>query len=92
MVIKIDDIKKDSIDIIDSVLREYIDSIKTQMFTTRSLSNPNNILNTSGLYEEIDEIVVDQYELVNSYLENVLISLDKSLLDYKKFKNKYKTN
>ena len=92
MVIKIDDIKEDSIDIIDSVLREYIDSIKTQMFTTRSLSNPNNILNTSGLYEEIDEIVVDQYELVNSYLENVLISLDKSLLDYKKFKNEDKTN
>lgn len=88
MVIKIDEIREESIDFIADALKEYILAIKGEMFTKDNLVNPYNVIAKAGLDDDIDEIIDDDSRIVNSYIDNVLVSLDDSLMNFKKFKEK----
>lgn len=88
MVIKIDDVNKDGISIIDNVLDEYVNAIKSQMFNKNSLVNSHNVIENSGLNDDFNKIIEGETALINSYIDNVLISFKKSLKDFKEFKEK----
>lgn len=88
MVIKIDKINVDGIDIIEAVLEEYIDAIKEQMFTKESLLNQHNAIENSGLNEDFEDILKNENALINSYIDNVLLSFNKTLEDFKNMKEK----
>ena len=88
MIIKIDDINTDSVDVLDRVVREYIEAIRGEMFEIDNLSNNNNILENAGLTEDFEKIIKKNNKLINSYIENVLVSFDTTLLDLKKFREK----
>ena len=88
MIIKIDDINTDSVDVLDRVVREYIEAIRGEMFEIDNLSNNNNILENAELTEDFEKIIKKNNKLINSYIENVLVSLDTTLLDLKKFREK----
>ncbi len=88
MIIKIDDINKDSVDVLDRVVREYIEAIRGEMFEIDNLSNNNNILENAELTEDFEKIIKKNNKLINSYIENVLVSFDTTLLDLKKFREK----
>lgn len=88
MVIKIDDINTDSIDVLDRVVREYVETIRSEMFEIDNLTNNNNVLENEDLTEDFDKIIKKNNKLINSYIENVLVSFDTTLLDLKKFRNK----
>lgn len=88
MVIKIDKVNKDSIDIIETVLDEYIEAIRSQMFTKDSLLNQHNVIENSGLNDDFEEIIKNENALVDSYIDNVLLSFKKSLDEFKQFKEK----
>ena len=86
MVIKIDEVNIDGIDVIDSVLDEYINAIKSQIFTKGSLVNAHNVIENSGLTDDFNSVIQGQNDLINSYIDNVLISFKNSLKDFKEFK------
>ena len=88
MIIKIDDINTDSVDVLDRVVREYIETIRGEMFEIDNLSNNNNILENAELTEDFEKIIKKNNKLINSYIENVLVSFDTTLLDLKKFREK----
>ena len=88
MIIKIDDVNTDSVDILDRVVREYMEAIQSEMFTIDNLSDNNNVIENAELKEEFEEIIRKNNKLVNSYIENVLVSFDTTLLDLKKFREK----
>ena len=88
MVIKIDDVNKDGISIIDNVLDEYVAAIKSQMFNKDSLVNAHNAIENSGLNDNFNKIIEEETALINSYIDNVLISFKKSLIDFKEFKER----
>ena len=88
MVIKIDKVNKDSIDIIETVLDEYIEAIRSQMFTKDLLLNQHNVIENSGLNDDFEEIIKNENALVDSYIDNVLLSFKKSLDEFKQFKEK----
>ena len=44
MVIKIDRVNVNSIDIIETVLEEYIEAIRSQMFNKETLMNQHNVI------------------------------------------------
>lgn len=88
MIIKIDDINTDSVDVLDRVVREYIEAIRGEMFDIDNLSNNNNILENAELTEDFEKIIKKNNKLINSYIENVLVSFDTTLLDLKKFREK----
>lgn len=88
MIIKIDDINTDSVDVLDRVVREYIEAIRGEMFEIDNLSNNNNILENAELTEDFEKIIKKNNKLINSYIENVLVSFDTTLLDLKKFREK----
>ncbi len=88
MIIKIDDINKDSVDVLDRVVREYIEAIRGEMFEIDNLSNNNNILENAELTEDFEKIIKKNNKLINSYIENVLVSFDTTLLDLKLFREK----
>ena len=88
MIIKIDDINTDSVDVLDRVVREYIEAIRGEMFDIDKLSNNNNILENAELTEDFEKIIKKNNKLINSYIENVLVSFDTTLLDLKKFREK----
>ena len=88
MIIKIDDINTDSVDVLDRVVREYIEAIRGEMFDIDTLSNNNNILENAELTEDFEKIIKKNNKLINSYIENVLVSFDTTLLDLKKFREK----
>ena len=88
MIIKINDVNKDGIDVIDNVLDEYVDAIKSQMFNKDSLVNAHNVIENSGLSDDFDKIIDGETALINSYIDNVLISFKKSLKDFKEFKER----
>ena len=88
MIIKIDDINTDSVGVLDRVVREYIEAIRGEMFDIDNLSNNNNILENAELTEDFEKIIKKNNKLINSYIENVLVSFDTTLLDLKKFREK----
>lgn len=88
MIIKIDDINTDIVDVLDRVVREYIEAIRGEMFEIDNLSNNNNILENAELTEDFEKIIKKNNKLINSYIENVLVSFDTTLLDLKKFREK----
>ena len=88
MVIKIDKINVDGIDIIEAVLEEYIDAIKEQMFTKESLLNQHNAIENSSSNEDFEDILKNENALINSYIDNVLLSFNKTLEDFKNMKEK----
>ncbi len=88
MVIKIDEIRTESIDFIHDALKEYILAIKDGMFTKDELVNPYNVIEQAGLDNDINEIIEDDNRIINSYIDNVLVSLETSLMNFKKFKEK----
>ena len=88
MIIKIDDINTDSVDVLDRVVREYIEAIRGEMFEIDNLSNNNNILENAELTEDFEKKKKKNNKLINSYIENVLVSFDTTLLDLKKFREK----
>ena len=88
MIIKIDDINTDSVGVLDRVVREYIEAIRGEMFEIDNLSNNNNILENAELTEDFEKIIKKNNKLINSYIENVLVSFDTTLLDLKKFREK----
>lgn len=88
MVIKIDKINKDSIDIIENVLDEYIGAIRSQMFTKDLILNQHNVIENSGLNDDFEEIIKNENALVDSYIDNVLLSFKNSLDEFKQFKEK----
>ena len=88
MVIKIDKINIDSIDIIESVLEEYIEAIRSQMFTKESILNQHNVIDNSGLTDDFLNVISNENALINSYIDNVLLSFNKTLEEFKQFKEK----
>ena len=88
MVIKIDEIKDEGIDLIDGALNEYIEAIKNYIFNIDSLINAHNVIDNSGLGEEFNKIIEGENALINSYLDNVLISFRDSLAEFKRFKKR----
>ena len=88
MVIKIDKINKDSIDIIENILDEYIGAIRAQMFTKDLILNQHNVIENSGLNDDFEEIIKNENALVDSYIDNVLLSFKNSLDEFKQFKEK----
>ena len=88
MVIRIDKIKPEGIDIIEAVLEEYIESIRNQMFTMDMIINQNNVIEETGLSDSISETVDNETALINSYIDNVLLSFNDSLEEFKRMKEK----
>lgn len=88
MVIRIDKIKPEGIDIIEAVLEEYIESIRNQMFTMDMIINQNNVIEETGLSDSISETVNNETALINSYIDNVLLSFNDSLEEFKRMKEK----
>ena len=52
------------------------------------LLNQNNVIENSGLNDEIEEIISNENSLINSYVDNVLLSFNNSLVDFKNMKEK----
>ncbi len=88
MVIKIDKINIDSIDVIENVLDEYIEAIRSQMFTKEAILNQHNVIDNSGLGDDFLNVINNENALINSYIDNVLLSFNKTLEEFKQFKEK----
>ena len=92
MIIRIDRLNENGVNIINNVLDEYINAIRSQMFTLDTLSNNYNVVENSGLKEEINSIINSENELINSYINNILVSFKESLLNYRDYKEERKNN
>jgi len=88
MVIKIDRINTDGIDVIEAILEEYIETIRGHIFTKDSLLNQHNIIEKTDLNDDLEEILDNEKALINSYIDNVLLSFNKSLEEFKNMKEK----
>ena len=82
MEIKINEIKENNTDEIISAIDKYVNKLKEEMIDTNKL----DIDNLEDIKEKVIELINDNNELVNSYIDNNLNNFKEKLLEYKEYK------
>ena len=82
MEIKINEIKENNTDEIISAIDKYVNKLKEEMIDTNKL----DIDNLEDIKEKVIELINDNNELVNSYIDNNLNNFKETLLEYKEYK------
>ena len=82
MEIKINEIKENNTDEIISAIDKYVNKLKEEMIDTNKL----DIDNLEDIKEKVIELINDNNELVNSYIDNNLNNFKEKLLEYQEYK------
>lgn len=85
MAINIDKVNVNNIEMLDRVINEYVNVINNNLIRKNSLSNPHNVISNSGIEKELLGLISKEIESINSFTNNILLSFDNALLDYKKY-------